>query len=151
MMSKPSPRKSRAPYYSKQPWFGFSEGDNPRAQPLPQCKSARCRRTKMCVAAYDGLYCRRTHFAPSDTRVESERASLQKQIDRIPRIDDPYDVEWKLERIAHISDIRRAHFKKMTERWKSGAFDHLYGKYRPHGVLMTPPPRIYVEKPSKKG
>jgi hypothetical protein len=33
----------------------------------------------------------------------------------------------------------------MTAQWKAGAFDGLYGKYTPKGVVLTPPPKVYVE------
>ncbi len=33
----------------------------------------------------------------------------------------------------------------MLAKWKSGALDHVYGRYDAKGVWMTPPPRVYVE------
>jgi hypothetical protein len=35
---------------------------------------------------------------------------------------------------------------EMTERWRAGEFNHLYGPYAPKGVLMKAPPKIYVER-----
>lgn len=67
----------------------------------------------------------------------------------MPPVMDPHDLTDRVERIAQLAAIQRAHSAEMTGRWKAGEFDQLYGPYRPKGVLMNPPPKIYVEGPAK--
>ena len=54
-------------------------------------------------------------------------------------------------RLMDITTIRLMQKTEMTERWKAGEFDHLYGPYAPKGVLMKAPPKIYVERPERNG
>ena len=46
-----------------------------------------------------------------------------------------------------LAAIRQEQAEEMTSRWKAGEVDQLYGAYKPMGVLMTAPPKIYVEWP----
>ena len=64
---------------------------------------------------------------------------------------DPGDLTERMERINHLAEIQKAQAAEMTGRWKAGEFDQLYGPYRAKGVLMKPPPKMYVERPEKVG
>jgi hypothetical protein len=61
---------------------------------------------------------------------------------------DRDDLESRKKRIIRAREIRHAHYEKMAERWKAGEFDQLYGPYKPCGVLLKPPPKVYVERPA---
>ena len=133
------------PYLSTTPWAGFSKHDRARDEPLTACPSPRCRRARACLAAHDGLYCRRTHFSPAEIAAMQADSELARALAALPEAADADDLSGRLERMTRLAEIRRAHHEEMTARWKAGEFDHLYGKYRPQGVLMKPPPRTYVE------
>ena len=60
-------------------------------------------------------------------------------------MDDGADLAARVERIAALAQIRRAHDADMLGQWKAGALSHLYGPYRPSGVVLNPPSRFYVE------
>ena len=144
--NKPPPKTPR-PHVSRQPWLGFTRHESPRGAPLPACPSPRCRRAKACLAANDNLYCQRTHFSPLEQKKRRRRDPHQRALDAVPEVADPHDLEERLERIAELAAIRREQGAEMTARWKAGEFDQLYGPYRSKGVLMKPPPKVYVEWP----
>jgi hypothetical protein len=148
--SKP-PAAALRPYLSRQPWAGFTKHDLPRQQPLPVCPSPRCRRAKDCLAAHDNLYCQRTHFPPALKRRWLRRDPRQRELDAVPPVMDPHSLTERMERINELAAIQRAQAARMTARWKAGEFDQLYGPYRAKGVLLEPPPKVYVERPAKRG
>ena len=77
------------------------------------------------------------------------RDPRQRELDAVPPVMDPHDLSERVERINQLAAIQRAHAASMTGRWKAGEFDQLYGPYTAKGVLMKPPPKIYVEKLAK--
>jgi hypothetical protein len=133
------------PYYSHSPWLGFSKADKPRKQPLPICPDPRCRRGKRCVAAYDDLYCQRTHMAVAEADRITPRRALSEQERNILAPVDPRNLQVRHQRIVDALELGIERAKEKEARWKAGEFDHLYGRYSPKGVLMKPPPKIYVE------
>ena len=143
----PKPR----PHVSRQPWLGFTRHDCPRGIPLPVCPSPRCRRAKACVAAHDSLYCQRTHFSPAEQKKRECRDPHQRAIAAIPLAQADSSIADRLKLLIERSVIRLVQSEEMTERWKAGEFDQLYGPYTPKGVLLKPPPKIYVEWPGKDG
>ena len=138
------------PYFSTAPWAGFTRHDRPRQKPLPSCPSLRCRRAKACLAAHDNLYCQRTHFSPAVAEKWLRRDPRRRELDAVPPVMDPDSLSERMERINELAAVRRAQTAKMTARWKAGEFDALYGPYRARGVLLSPPPKTYVEGPSKR-
>jgi hypothetical protein len=134
-----------APHMSQTPWTGFTPHDCPRDNSLPACPSRHCHRAKACLAAHDGLYCRRTHFSPAEQKKWQRRDPLRRELDAVLPAVDPHDFSQRMERIGELAAIRRAHAARMTARWKAGEFDHLYGPYSAKGVLMRAPPKVYVE------
>ena len=148
--NRPSSRAPR-PRVSLEPWAGFTRHDCPRDNPLPSCPSPHCRRAKACLAACDNLYCQRTHFSPAEQKKWNSRDPFQRELDRVPPVMDPDDLTERMERINQLAAIQRAHTAEMTERWKAGEFDQLYGPYRSRGVVLKPPPKIYVERPQLDG
>jgi hypothetical protein len=42
-----------------------------------------------------------------------------------------------------LADIESEH-ATLLARWQEGELDHLYGPYQPKGVVLQPPPKIYV-------
>lgn len=133
--------QKHAPYLSAAPWAGFTADDHPRAVPLELCPARRCRRAKQCLAAHADLYCQRTHYS----KVE-HRALHPKLEDRhLPRIRDAHDLEARRERLVLQIEQRQAAQDAMTKRWMVGEFDNLYGKYDKRGVLMKPPPKLYID------
>ncbi|HUQ34753.1 MAG TPA: hypothetical protein VM144_00085 [Aestuariivirga sp.] len=138
------------PYLSQNPWAGFTKHDRPRDQPLPACPSKHCRRAKACLAAHDNLYCQRTHFSPAKIRKLWTESPLGRALAALP-VADRDDLEGRTDRIIRGREIRHAHFEKMVARWKAGEFDQLYGAYTPKGVLLKPPPKVYVERPAISG
>jgi|GEM_PF-4114216 len=146
---KSSARELR-PRISLAPWTGFTRHDCPRSTPLPVCPSAHCRRAKACLAAHDNLYCQRTHFSPALKKKWQRRDPLRRELDAVPPVIDPHSLTERMERITELAAIQRAHAAKMTARWKAGEFDQLYGPYKPKGVLLKPPPKVYVERPAKR-
>ena len=144
-MKKISIRKN-APYVSQAPWAGFTAHDLLRENPLARCPSPRCRRARQCIAAHQGLYCRRTHLSPPEIEAMRRNHPLSKAIALVLPVFDPDDLQERLERVTHIAEISKEYHAGMTARWKAGEFDHLYGKYASRGVVMKPPPRAYAVK-----
>jgi hypothetical protein len=138
-------------HVSQEPWLGFTRHDCPRGNPLPICPSPRCRWAKACVTAHDGLYCRRTHFSPAEQKKWERRDPHQRAVDAVPPVADCGNMMGRTKRLIDIAVIRLMQKTEMTERWGAGEFDHLYGPYRPKGVLMKPPPKIYVERTERDG
>jgi hypothetical protein len=151
-----TPKKQRgracksAPFVSRRPWAGFTAHDKPRLEPLPVCPSARCRRAKACISALDNLYCRRTHHSLHEQRTIHRVSPLQRELATVPEVIDGDDLSARMERIAALAEIRRAHEADMLAQWKAGALDTLYGKHCRNGVVMTPPQKAYVELPPKR-
>jgi hypothetical protein len=127
----------RGSYYSRSPWCGYTNRERPRAVALPVCPSARCRRAKACIDAIDKLYCRRTHESPPK-QPTSRAGKTGKRISDSALLD--YANHLKI-----LAEKQQDRHDDMTERWKAGEFDHLYGKYSSKGVLKVPPPKVYVE------
>ena len=144
-MNKLSP-KSRRPHVSQAPWAGFSPHDGPRETPLAVCPSPHCRRAKACLAALDNLYCQRTHFSAAEQKKQQRHDPYQRAVAAVPEVVGRYNFGDQMERINELAALRRDYTQDMTARWKAGAFDQLYGPYRAKGVLMLPPPRVYVEE-----
>ncbi len=133
---------------SHTPWAGFTPRERKRAEALARCPSARCRRVKACVAALDGLYCRRTHHSVKAARHEARQGGQGAGL-RLPRLSArPNAAEVEAYRIATELLLARAEEKQaeMLARWKAGELDRLYGPYDRRGALMVPPARIYVEE-----
>ena len=141
------PLPKQRPHVSKEPWLGFTGHDCPREIPLPVCPSSRCRRAKACVTAHDGLYCRRTHFSPPEQKKWQRRDPHQRAVDAVPPVADYGKMSARIKRLVDIAAIRLMQKTEMTERWQAGEFDHLYGPHTPKGVLLKPPPKVYVEPP----
>ena len=135
----------RDPIVTRRPWAGFNGHDMARAEPLPCCPVPRCRRAKACIAALDNLYCQRTHHSLAEQRRLRAQDPLQQELDSVPEADDPNDLNARVERIAALAHIRRAHDADMLVRWKAGALNHLHGPYKASGVVLKPPPRAYAE------
>ena len=134
------------PFYSQTPWAGFARGDAPRAQALPVCADARCRRAKLCHAAHAGLFCQRTHFSPEEQK--KFYAPAQRAFDlKFPAHPKNAPLDLREERLMAILAQRKRDAQEMKARWKAGEFDALYGQWRGRGVLMKPPPKHYVEAP----
>ena len=147
---RPSPRGRTSkckPIVSRQPWTGFTGHDMARAEPLPRCPTHRCRRAKACIAALDNLYCQRTHHSLAEQRLLHAQNPVQQELDSVPEADDHDDLNARVERIAALAQIRRAHDAHMLGLWKAGALSHLHGPFKPAGVVLKPPPRAYVEVP----
>ena len=145
------PAAAPRPYFSQAPWAGFTKHDQPRRQPLPVCPSPRCRRAKACLAAHDNHFLPAPHFSPAVKKKWQRRDPRRRELDAVPPVMDPSSLSERMERINELAAIQRAHAAKMTARWKAGEFDTLYGPYRARGVLLKPPPKTYVEGPSKAG
>jgi hypothetical protein len=147
----PTPKKQRgrarqaAPYVSKRPWGGFTAHDSPRIEPLRQCPSLRCRRVKQCLAALDNLYCLRTHHGLRELTALARQSPLQRELDCVPAVFDETDLAERMERVALLAEIHRAHEGQLLAQWQAGALDHRYGPYKRAGVIMTPPPKNYAE------
>jgi hypothetical protein len=134
------------PFYSKTPWAGFARGCAPRAEALPVCADARCRRAKLCHAAHAGLFCQRTHFSPAEKKKFD--APAQRAFDeKFPAHPKNAPLDLREERVMAILEQRTLEAQEMQARWKAGEFDGLYGRYKAAGLLLKPPPKIYVEKP----
>jgi hypothetical protein len=133
---------AREPYLTTTPWTLFTSRERKRPAALRQCPSAKCRRAKACVDAHDQLYCQRSHESIAERRARLGFAPLAA-----PTLED-----WTLDEVTarrEKSDLMlaeaQARQRNMTQRWKVGEFDDLYGKYKPHGVLKHPPDRQYKE------
>ena len=118
-----------------------------RAVALATCPSPRCRRAKACIAAVDNLYCLRTHHSLEELNAIRAQSELKKDLDTVMPVVDPTDLRERVERITEIAAIRRAYEARQLERWKSGAFDHLYGPYRSGGAALSAPSKAYVDGP----
>lgn len=146
--SKPKPLAVKTrPRFSQSPWFGFTKHDWPRSEALDQCPSARCRRAKACRCAYDGLYCRRTHHSPEEIKILQKQTELGRAVLAVPRLGKNPDAEERELYMGDIANIKKNYQTIMTARWKVGEFDQLFGKYKPSGVLLKPPSKIYCDKP----
>ncbi len=128
------------------PWCGYSKHDAPRGTPLPVCPALRCRRAKACLSAHDNLYCQRTHFSPAEQEKRSRRDPLRLELDSFPPVVDPKKLSDRMERVNNLAAVKQAHARRMTEKWKQGELDELYGKYSAKGVVVAPPPKVYVEE-----
>ena len=135
-----------APYVSNRPWAGFTAHDSPRPQPLAHCPSARCRRAKQCIATLDNLYCLRTHHGLVVLQAIQRSSPLQRDLDMVSLVIDPDDMSEQIERLKDMAAVRRGHDEAMLERWKAGEFGRLYGPYRCNGVVLRPPPKVYIDE-----
>jgi hypothetical protein len=152
----PHPKRGRkpvyAPYLTTEPWVGYTSDDYPRETPQRICPKPRCRRAKQCIAAHDDLYCLRTHFTPKEYR---QKHNLPDSAALVPRVRPSSDyLNWDsiydaLDRCDEKLDTLKEYTAEQTDRWKAGLFDHLYGPYKPRGVMKHPPPRVYVEEGSE--
>jgi hypothetical protein len=134
------------PYLTKAPWEPFSAHEFPREKALPCCPSPFCRRAKACRAAYQKTYCLRTHESLNERRRRrgDEIESATEAAKARPRLTFK-----RAQYLRHIWDLKldqvKARNAAMAERWKAGELDHLYGPYKPQGVLKHPPIRQYTE------
>ncbi len=138
-------KPTREPRFSKAPWWGFSGHDQPRAEPLPACPSARCRRANKCCAAIDGLYCLRTHHDRFEQQWLKRHHPLARKFAEVPKVKDKRDFKAIAARAEKLMQLHREFDEAMTERWKAGSLDHLYGKWTPKGALLQPPAKGFVE------
>ena len=136
------------PFVSQRPWADFSARDMRREEPLARCPSPRCRRAKDCLAAVDNLYCLRTHFSLDEQKRRHRQSPLQRELDSVPAAADDGDLTARMERIAELAAICRAHDATMLAQWQAGGLDHLHGKYRRDGVVLAPPAKAYAELPA---
>ena len=145
---RPTPARSSAktlrPFFSKTPWAGFAREQVLRDAALPVCADPRCRRTKLCIAAHENLFCQRTHFSGGEKQKRGVAAqqAFEKKFPAYPT-GTPWELREK--RVQAIMAHRKSEQDEMQARWKAGAFDHLYGTWRRGGVLMKPPPKDYVD------
>ena len=146
--SKPKPLavKTRA-RVSQSPWFGFTKHDWPRDVALSACPSARCMRAKSCINAYDGLYCQRTHHSPAEIKTLQQQSELGQAILAVPPLSKRPDEEERELYVQDMASIKQNYHAAMTARWKAGEFDGLFGAFKARGVMLKPPPKIYVEQP----
>ena len=142
--------RNAAPRVTLTPWAGFTAHQSPRRQPLSVCPAARCRRAKACIAALDDLYCQRTHHSLDELRRLDAESPLRRELDAVPPVIDEADLSERMERIAALAHIRRAHDSYMLRLWKAGALDQAHGPFRARGVVLKPPLKRYVEGPAKK-
>jgi hypothetical protein len=130
--------KNPAPYVTREPWLGFTPRERLRISPLRLCPSTKCRRAKACVDAHDDLYCQRTHQGvPQPHKAQPARSARGFTSTELAVIREKND-----ERLAEVAAMKRL----MVAKWKAGAFDALYGKFRQHGVWKHPPQRQYTEE-----
>jgi hypothetical protein len=123
------------PYLTREPWLPFTPRERLRKAKLASCPSSKCRRAKACVDAHDDLYCQRTHLAaakPSKTPLPARDYSLAE----LQAIRERNDMG-----LIEVMALKR----DMIAKWKAGAYDKIYGKYRAHGVWKYPPNRQYTE------
>jgi hypothetical protein len=130
-----------APYLTTTPWQLFTLRERKRPQTLAHCPSAKCKRAKACVDAHDQLYCQRSHESIAEQRARTGFT---------PQATAPYK-EWTFDEVTarrEQSDLMLAEAqsrqRELTQRWKAGEFDALYGKFKPYGVLKQPPPREFA-------
>jgi hypothetical protein len=135
------PRKI-VPYLTTTPWIPYTSGERKRAATLRLCPSARCRRAKACIDAHDDIYCQRSHESVDEARARQglpPPPPVRRKHYTLAQIRaKAVETEMALEAVE-------ARSAEMRERWKAGEFDHLYGKFKPGGVLKVPPIRQYTE------
>jgi hypothetical protein len=134
------------PRLTHAPWAGFTKHDCPRKAPMPICPSPKCRRVKHCVAAHDGLYCQRTHFSPREQKKWRRHNPYESAVAELLAMPEAPTLAGRLQQLMHVQIVRLEQAIAMTDRWKEGEFDHLYGPYRKKGVVVGPPPLRYVEE-----
>ena len=127
------------PYLTTTPWLPYTSRERKRAEILKRCPSARCRRAKACVDAHDNIYCQRSHESVAEARQGKPAPVVVRQRLTLAQC------RAKIAETDMLLDQATAKTEAMRERWKSGVLDHLYGKYRPGGVLKHPPERQYTE------
>ena len=137
------------PRLTHAPWAGFSKHDCPRDVPLPICPSPLCRRLKDCTAAHDQLYCQRTHFSPREQKKLGFETHYDRAVEAVLRQPEETSLPGQIKRMLEIQIIRVDEAMEMTDRWKAGKLDHIYGPYRKKGVVVRPPPLCYVEEPRR--
>jgi hypothetical protein len=128
-------------YLTITPWVGFTPRERKRDAPLARCPSAACRRAKACVDAHDKLYCQRSH----QSLTESRAGKILEDFPRMPKNPNARQVE--AHRIILDLQLEEAETAKavMTQRWKAGELDALYGAFKPGGIWKYPPLRQYTE------
>jgi hypothetical protein len=140
-MPKKTTRKI-IPYLTTTPWLPYTSRERKRDTLLTHCPSARCRRAKACIDAHDGIYCQRSHESVAEARA---RQGLPPP----PAVRRRYHTLAQIRAKAVETEMALAQAEaqsaEMRERWTAGEFDHLYGKFRPGGVLKHPPERQYTE------
>jgi hypothetical protein len=136
------------PHLTKTPWKGFSPGDWPREKPLPKCPSQRCRRAKQCIDAKDDLYCKREYLSDRDARALYATSKLAQAVKALPTEGNDIDPSIREAWAANVTSLHKENDAKLTELWKDGYLDHLYGKYQPRGAKIAPPVRRYMEEKS---
>ena len=135
-----------APRWKPFPWSGFTADDLPREKPLPLCPSMKCRRARVCHDAYQGLYCRRTHFSRSEGKQRMVRTEMEKHIASLPRPPENAPLDLRMEFIKEITDLRRMAEREKIQQWRAGAWKDKYGPYRASGFMKSPPPKTYTEE-----
>jgi hypothetical protein len=133
---------AKEPYITTTPWLPFTLRERKRAQILARCPSAACRRAKACVDAHDDLYCQRSHESVAEARRHFKPDPKFATLPLNPTFD-------QVQAHVIVTDTRLAEAKARTQdmrqKWKSGIFDGLYGKFRADGVWKHPPDRQYTE------
>jgi hypothetical protein len=129
-------------YRTTTPWVPYTSRERKRDSVLAQCPSARCRRAKACVDAHDNIYCQRSHESVDEARA---RQGLPPPAPVKRRSYSLAQIRAKAVETEMALDAVEARSAEMRERWKAGELDHLYGKFRPGGVLKHPPERQYTE------
>ena len=133
--------KSHAPYLTREPWMPFTPREKTRPLPLRVCPSAKCRRAKACIDAFDDLYCQRSHESMAAFRARSGLTPTP------PPARSYSDAE--LELLREDAEARllmiKAQKRETIMQWKAGVFDDTFGKYRAYGVWKKPPDRQYTE------
>ena len=133
----PTPAK---PYLTTTPWAGFTAQERKRTTPLLRCPSKACFRAKACIDAYDKLFCQRSHESLGEARARKG----MKPVKTSTRLMSLEEAQAKRMNIRVLLTEAEAQGRAMTERWKAGEFDGVYGKYKPGGILKYPPMRIFV-------
>lgn len=127
------------PYLTTTPWIPYTSRERKRVALLRVCPSAHCRRAKACVDAHDNIYCQRSHESVDQARKGVPAPVVTR------RSYSPEQIRAKVVETDLLLEEAEAKSSEMRERWKSGLFDHLYGRFKPGGVLKHPPERQYTE------